>query len=491
VTVQTFATLSEGERKLALERFRLLEPHLQDGRELRSVSEGSGVTFRTLQRWVASYKRQGLAGLVRKERADVGARRTTSPRLREAIEGLALEKPPLPLSSVHRQAKQFAQMIGEHAPSYWIVRDIVHHLPSDLRTLAQQGPRRFGELYELVHRREASKPNALWQADHTQLDIVLLREDGTSCRPWLTAVIDDYSRSIAGYFLGFDPPSSLRTSLAMRQAIWRKADAHWQVCGIPDVLYVDNGTDFVSKHLEQVAVDLKMRLVFSTPGKPQGRGKIERFFRTVNEMFLCDLEGYTRRGRRKPTMTIDQLEQQFRVFLVEVYQRTPVAESELSPSAKWEEGGFLPRIPVSLEQLDLLLIEEIRPRKVRRDGIHFQGFRYISLTLAAYVGEDVTVRFDPRDMAEIRVFFKDRFLCRAISAEIAGETVALRDIVRVRNSRRRELKSILDSRQKTVDVLLQLKKGQSIERTRISEPAPTAPATRIKRYRGVPSENGR
>ncbi|WP_246410304.1 transposase family protein [Granulicella aggregans] len=374
-------------------------------------------------------------------------------------------------------------MIGEPAPSYWIVRDIVHTLPNDLRTLAQQGSRRFGELYDLVHRREASRPNAVWQADHTQLDIILLREDGTEGRPWLTAVIDDYSRSVAGYFLGFDAPSSLRTSLAMRQAIWRKSDPHWQVCGIPDVLYVDNGADFVSKHLEQVAVDLKMRLVFSTPGKPQGRGKIERFFRTVNEMFLCDLEGYTRRGRRKPTLTIDQLEQSFRTFLIEVYQRTPAADAELAPAVRWEEGGFLPRVPASLEQLDLLLIEEVRPRRVRRDGIHFQGFRYISLTLAAYVGEDVTVRFDPRDMAEIRVFFKDRFLCRAISAEIAGETVALRDIVRVRNSRRRELKSILDSRQKTVDALLQLKKGQGIERTRISEPVATTPTSRIKRYR--------
>lgn len=64
----------------------------------------------------------------------------------------------------------------------------------------------------------------------------------------------------------------------MRQAIWRKADAHLQVYGIPDVLYFDNGADFVSKHLDQVAVDLKMRLAFSTPGKPQGRGTIERFF---------------------------------------------------------------------------------------------------------------------------------------------------------------------------------------------------------------------
>ena len=172
------------------------------------------------------------------------------------------------------------------------------------------------------------------------------------------------------------------------------------MCGIPDVLYVDNGADFVSKHLEQVAVDLKIRLVFSTPGRPQGRGKIERFFRTVNEMFLCDLEGYTRRGRRKPTLTLEQLDEQFRAFLIEGYQRTPVAEAELAPSAKWEQGGFLPRVPASLEQLDLLLIEEIRPRKVRRDGIHFQGFRYLSLTLAAYVGENVTIRYDPRDMAE-------------------------------------------------------------------------------------------
>jgi putative transposase len=477
------AELSADERAIALERFRLLEPHLQDGRELRSIAERTSVSFRTLQRWVAGYKRDGLPGLLRKVRADSGRRRTISPRLREAVEGLALEKPPIPLTSVHRQVTQFARMIGEAAPSYWVVRDIVLSLPNDLRTLAQMGTRRFGELYELVHRRDAMKPNALWQADHAQLDIMLLREDGSPARPWLTAVIDDYSRAVAGYYLGFDPPSSLRTSLALRQGIWRKAEPHWQICGIPDVLYADNGTDFTSKHLEQVAVDLKVRLVFSTPGKPQGRGKIERFFRTVNEMFLCDLEGYTRRARRKPSLSLGQLEEQFRTFLIEVYHRTPVADAELSPSAKWEEGGFLPRMPESLEQLDLLLIEEVRSRRIRRDGIHFQGFRYLSLTLAAYVGEDVTVRYDPRDMAEIRVFYNDRFLCRAISAELAGETVPLREIVRVRNGRRKELRRILSSRQKTVDVLLQLKKGPIVDKPSASPASQGTPATRIKRYR--------
>ena len=49
------------------------------------------------------------------------------------------------------------------------------------------------------------------------------REDGAGRQPWLTIVIDDYSRAVAGYFLGFDPPSSTRTALALRQAIWRKA----------------------------------------------------------------------------------------------------------------------------------------------------------------------------------------------------------------------------------------------------------------------------
>jgi hypothetical protein len=63
--VQALADMSDVERKLALERYKLLEPHLQNGRELRSVSKGSDVSFRTLQRWVARYKREGLAGLVR------------------------------------------------------------------------------------------------------------------------------------------------------------------------------------------------------------------------------------------------------------------------------------------------------------------------------------------------------------------------------------------------------------------------------------------
>ncbi len=140
-------------------------------------------------------------------------------------------------------------------------------------------------------------------------------------------------------------------------------------------------------------------------------------------------------------------------------------------------------MPESIEQLDLLLMQEVRSRKVRKDGIHFQSLRYLSLTLAAYVGEEVTIRFDPRDMGEIRVFYKDRFLCRAISSELAGEMMPLRDIIRTRNRRRKELRSILHVRQKLVDTLLQLKQGPALEEVHASTLVPTRPASHIKRYR--------
>ena len=80
-----------------------------------------------------------------------------------------------------------------------------------------------------------------------------------------------------------------------------------------------------------------------------------------------------------------------------VYHHRENAETKMPPLERWEATGFLPRMPDSLEQLDLLLVQVAKARQVRPDGIHFQSLRYVSTTLAAYVGETVTLRFDPRD----------------------------------------------------------------------------------------------
>ncbi len=280
------ATLPESDRQRAMERFHLLQPHLEEGRALTQVARQVGIPYRTAQRWVALYHRFGLAALARKQRADHGIRRSLSPQMHKAVEGLALQKPPLPIAALYRQIYRLAQQRNEKPPSYAVIYDVVRQLPADLVMLAHEGTKAYADAFEMVHRREADRPNAIWQADHTLLDILLIREDGTTVKPWLTVIIDDYSRAIAGYFLFFEAPSALQTALALRQAIWRKDDARWQVCGIPEVLYTDNGSDFTSRHLEQVAADIKMQLLFSTPGKPRGRGRIERFFGGLTSMFL-------------------------------------------------------------------------------------------------------------------------------------------------------------------------------------------------------------
>ena len=178
-------------------------------------------------------------------------------------------------------------------------------------------------------------------------------------------------------------------------------------------------------------------------------------------MLLCSLPGYTPAGPPlgKTLLTLSAFEAHLQHFILEQYHQRPHSETGVPPQARWAAGGFLPRLPESLEQLDLLLLTVAKSRKVRQDGIHFQGFCYLDTTLAAYVGEPVIIRYDPRDMAEIRVFHDHRFLCRAICAELAGETIALREIIQARTHRRKALRHTLQDRARTVEALLEAHRG--------------------------------
>jgi putative transposase len=449
---------------------------------LAAVARAAGVPLRTLERWAQRYRTEGLAGLARQPRADRGTRKFPA-ELIGLVEGLALQRPPPTAAAIHRQLLGIAAQQGWPAPSYRTVCAVVHALDPGLVTLAHDGPKVYRDRFDLVHRREADGPNAIWQADHTQLDLWVRDERERPAKPWLTVILDDYSRAVAGYRLSLATPSALQTALALRDAIARKADPHWHVCGIPQVFYTDHGSDFTSRHLEQVAADLQMILVFSTVGQPRGRGRIERFFETVNQLFLCTLPGYAPPGSPPtvPVLTLADLDARLHRFVVEDYHQRVHGETGAAPQARWEAGGFLPRLPNSAEQLDLLLLTVAKARRVHRDGIHFQGLRYLDLTLAAYVGETVTVRYDPRDLAELRVFHRDRFLCRAVCPELAAATISLKELERARNARRRELRAGITERAKLVELFL------GVHADTPTPPAPAAeepspPAPRLKRY---------
>ena len=124
----------------------------------------------------------------------------------------------------------------------------------------------------------------------------------SAVRSWLSARPDRTS------------PTAVQTALALRQAIWRKSDPRWPVCGIPATLYSDHGADFTSTHFSQVCADLRMQLIHSTPGVPRGRGKGERFFGSVTTELLPTLAGHIPPGNHgrpvtPPVMTLTQLDE--------------------------------------------------------------------------------------------------------------------------------------------------------------------------------------
>jgi len=443
----SFAAMDGQQRKQAMARFAVLRSHLEDDVPLTRAAGEAGVPIRTAERWLARYRQGGLANLVRATRRDAGTHQLPAD-LVALVEGMALKRPRSSAAAIHRRITAAAKAQGWRVPSYGTVHAIIAALNPGLVTLAQDGPAAFRDRFELVHRHRAELPNALWQADHTLLDLLILDEAGKPARPWLTTVVDDHSRAIAGYTVFLGAPCVLNTCLALRHAIWRKADPAWPVCGIPDVLYVDHGSDFTSQHLDQVAASLRFRIVYSAIGRPQGRGKVERLFGTFNTELLPELAGHLAGSKpaTPPRLSLAELDRAIGTFVAGTYHVRPHSETGETPLDAWRGDGFLPRSPESLQDLDLLLVMLAKPRCVRRDGIHFQGLRYIDPVLAAYVGETVTIRYDPRDLSEVRVFHGHQFLCRAVSKDHAGEAFTLKDIEAARRAHRRSLRVTINER---------------------------------------------
>jgi putative transposase len=98
--VDELSAIPQPSLDIALQRFEMLRPHLEGLRSLRAIASEALIPYRTAVRWASGYRKSGLAALARKGRTDQGDRRLASTQLIQAIEGLALERPPLPISFV-------------------------------------------------------------------------------------------------------------------------------------------------------------------------------------------------------------------------------------------------------------------------------------------------------------------------------------------------------------------------------------------------------
>lgn len=229
----------------------------------------------TIRSWIRAYERGGqrLEAIYPHSRSDRGAGRALDQETTLALIGLRREMPTSTVRSLIRSAQQRRSVDPEQ------------HLAESTvwRLLKREGLMERGEPAALDRRRfEAELPNDIWQSDLMHGPSVGI--DGKNRKSYLIAFIDDMSRLIchAQFYLSENLDCYLD---ALRQALLTR--------GLPRKLYVDNGPAFRSFHLHQITASLGIALVHSKPYQPQGRGKVERFFRTVRSDFLPGVRAQT------------------------------------------------------------------------------------------------------------------------------------------------------------------------------------------------------
>src|SRR6266498_1398841 len=334
----------------------------------------------TLDRWIRAWRTGGFGALLPDPR--VGRPRVDAGALELAVT-LKREQP-------RRAASQIAAVIAErhgHSPHERTLQRHFRRVGLDRELTAQRGGlRAFGRF-------EAEAPNQLWTADALHGPVVAGR------KAYLFAAIDDHSRALVGYRWAL-AEDTLRLEAALRGGFAAR--------GLPGALYVDNGSPFASRQLERCLATLGIRLVHSKPGQPQGRGKIERAFRTVREQFLVELD--TRGG----ATDLDELNRLFGAWVEGVYHHREHSETGQAPMERFLAGAP-PRLPSPAELREAFLWAEHR-QVTKQAMVSLFGNRY--QVDPALVGATVELVFDPFDLATIQVRYQQRPMGAAVPFQL-------------------------------------------------------------------------
>lgn len=353
-------------------------------------SHRTRVAAETLRHWIKDYRRGGFDALLPKGRADRGRSRALPQTVADALVSMKEERPQLSIP-------QLIAALGEMVP------DSARPAPSTVhRLLSRAGlmDKLAAEVESGADRRRFAfaHPGQLWMSDVMHGPSVALPGSRVRRKTYLIAFLDDATRVVP--YCAFALSENTQAFLPVfKQALLRR--------GIPQRLYVDNGANYRSHQLALVCAKLGVALIHARPFQPQGKGKQERWFRTVRSQLLPNLSG-------SDTDSLDTLNRRLWAWVEAEYHHSPHRGLEgQTPLDRWAMSEQPPRLPGPGLDLDALFLFETK-RRVQRD-------RTVSLagTLfeidAALVGQTVTLRHDPSVPASrgIEVWHEGRFVERA------------------------------------------------------------------------------
>jgi putative transposase len=402
-------------QQVALFRYQLICPALDPGlstkargRVVRALAAQShagpfggqqqSYSRHTLDRWIRRYRAGGFDALMPSTRQP-GSRIDTG--VLELAVALKRENPA-------RTAAQVARILrasGGWSPSESTLLRLFHRY--DLL-----GPSSGGDTGVVFGRFEAATPNERWVGDALHGPRVGGR------KTYLFAFLDDHSRLVTGHRFGF-AEDTVRLATALDRALASR--------GVPGSCYVDNGSAYVDAWLLRACGKLGIRLVHSTPHRPQGRGKIERFFRTVREQFLVEVADTTAADLAARDLSaataLLELNALFTAWVEGVYHHQVHSETGQTPLARWNDGwqglGHGPVMASADAVTEAFKWSALRTvTKTATVSLHGNTYQ----VEAALAGRKVELLFSPFDLERIEVRHRDRSYGTAVPHVITRHT---------------------------------------------------------------------
>ncbi|MGL5718649.1 MAG: DDE-type integrase/transposase/recombinase [Paraclostridium sp.] len=374
-------------REIALFRYSLIAPILNENFLHKNVSEylkdvcgrqydvplGLKKEYApaTLKEWLRVYKLKGIDGLYPKNRNDKGSSRKLKLEIKEIILKLKQENPRRTAKSIHQEI---------------IVRNIVKPSEISLSTVQRYLKNNaYSEIITVKDRRafEFENPNDCWQSDISVGPYLTI--NGKKHKTYIIAFLDDSSRLIVSC-KAFETDNLIAVLSVFKDAIAKR--------GVPKKVFFDNGKVFRAMQMELICASLGTTLCFAEPYSPQSKGKIERWFQTLQKQwqYLLDTSSFA---------SIDELNESLNKYVESQYNSTVHSSIKAKPIDKFLSNHNELRLLSSQELNNSFLHRVIR--KVKNDStVSIDNKIYEVPT--QYIGNKINIRYDPTNTEEAFVF---------------------------------------------------------------------------------------
>ena len=431
-----YENCSEGDMVFIAETKRLRRAYLAD--------QGITLSRDILYRKYKAYKDGDLQGLVDGRGGWNKGNSVIPAEVTECFYALYLSDSKLPVSDCFRLTRDYVfEEFPEYLPfmaSERTFRRLPDRLPPAVIKFFREGEKAcIDDCLPYIERLyDGIEANDVWVADNHTLDFITKTDYGEKThRLYVTGILDAKTGVLVGWNIT-ETPNSHSTVMALRHGIQR--------CGIPKILYVDNGREFLTwdiggkghrTHKKQADVErpptildllgIEMRNAIPENGRAK---PIERMFLTLKNTISRLVETFTGGNiiERPESLKYQlkhgyvpydwQIREQLDILFDGQYNAAPYGGYErqfrgMSRAEAWCKSIQRRTLRMCDEStLNLLLMRHTGYQKVRENGV------YITISgekLWYNCGEDnwkwvdreVYVRYDPAELEFVRIYDKE------------------------------------------------------------------------------------